>query len=118
MALIKSCLASGGANAPAMMFGVLGNEFFGSPHFYGTDTITATGLATASTQELVVATGGLTTLTLNGTSGQYPTFACKGIKADGTEVTLTRENDVVDVTDCVLVVATFFTQASFSAALS
>ena len=118
MALIKSCLASGAANAPAMMFGVLGNDFFNSPHFYGTDTITATGLATASTQELVVSTGGYETLTLNGTSVQYSSFACKGIKADGTELSLTRDNNVIDVSDCVLVVATFFTESAFSAALS
>lgn len=118
MALIKSCLASSGAGAPAMAFGVLGNNIFDSSFATGVDSITASNLPTASTMVLSVATGGLTTLTLTGLSSQYTTFNCYGVKADGTNVALTKSDNVVDVTDCVLVVATFFTQATFSASLS
>lgn len=118
MALIKSCLKSNGAGTPAMALGVLGNNIFDNSFTTGVDSLTASNLPTASTMVLSVSTGGLGTLTLTGLSSQYTTFACRGVKADGTNVTLTHSSGVIDVTDCVLVVVTFFTQASFSATLT
>lgn len=105
MALIKSCLAAGGAGDSIIFAGKLA-AYFGSS--------TNTGITNASLQlsagesaVFFVIKGQYNSLTVSGSRD-----AAYGLKADGTKETITATNNVFDLTNYIGAVLNFSTVTS------
>lgn len=101
---------------PMMVFDKLdAATYTGSLFTTGVNSINASGLSSGATHVLTVAKGKYDTLTLTGVTS---IAAAKGVKADGTNESITPSNNVYDLSNYIGCTVALYPQTSFSATLS